>query len=499
MAGGSDERPGTGGERFELGPEWRWTPEQVRAFGQRVTELVVAHLASQPERPVFRPYPAAEADRSATEPAPRTGVSPDQVLGEFEERIEPYPFGNGHPRFWAWVNSPPTPIGAFAAALAAAMNPSVAGGNHAATHVERQVGGWLREMFGFPPGSMTLLTPGSSLATLTALAVARHAATEGRDRADGLQGRDAPLTLYVSDQTHSSVTKSAELLGLGPSAIRTIPTDERFRIRLDELDAAIAADRAAGLVPMAVVGTAGTVNTGAIDPLAGLVGACRRHGVWLHVDGAYGGPAILLDQFRAELEPIADADSLAVDPQKWMYVPVEVGAVLVRDGALMRDTFSLVPPYLRTGGADDPVAGPPWFSEFGFQQTRDFRALRVWMAMKEHGLDGYARALDHDVALAERLSAHVRATPELELLGEGLSIVCFRYRGTGPVGEADLDALNRRLLGRLQTGGEAFLSGTVLRDRFALRACIVNFRSMPADIDALVEAVLRLGWEVAAG
>ena len=244
---------------------------------------------------------------------------------------------------------------------------------------------------------------------------------------------------------------------------------------------------------MAVAASAGTTNTGAIDPLTELADLCAEHGVWLHVDGAYGAPAILTTRYHDVLSPLARADSVALDPHKWLYVPVEAGLVLVRSGAAMRDTFSLVPPYLRTDNSLEGVGGPPWFSEFGFQQTRGFRALKVWMTLKHHGLDGYRALMEHDLALADRLAAQIQAAPDLELLAAGLSVVCFRVAPPAIGSQADqLDELNRRVLAAVQLGGQAFVTGTTVRGQFALRACVVNPRTAPEDIDLLVRLVREL-------
>jgi glutamate/tyrosine decarboxylase-like PLP-dependent enzyme len=335
------------------------------------------------------------------------------------------------------------------------------------------------------------------MASLTALAVARHAAAArvGFDvRVSGLQGSDHQLVVYVGDQGHTCIQKASELLGLGSRNLRMIPSDAQFRLRVDLLESAIEADLAAGRVPMAVCATVGTTNTGAIDPLAEIAAVCRRHGIWLHVDGAYGAPAILTERYSAALEGLALADSVALDPHKWLYVPVEAGLILIRDAGLMRDTFSLVPAYLRTDGSPTGVGGPTWFSEFGFQQTRGFRALKVWMALKHEGLDGYRALIEHDLALAERLATRVAHSSDLELVATGLSTVCFRYAPTElRTDSVRLDELNTMLLERIQLGGQAFVSSTTLGGRFVLRACIVNPRSRPEHVDALVELVRGTG------
>jgi aromatic-L-amino-acid/L-tryptophan decarboxylase len=471
---------------------WRWREDEVRALGEQVAAIVAAHLAGLPSGPVFQPVPPAAADAFATAPLPVDGVPAGDVLTRFQEDVLPFPFGNGHPRFHAWVNSPPHALGVFAEALAAAMNPSVAGGNHAAVHVERQVVRWFADLAGFPADGTGLLVSGGSMATLTAFTVARHRAarTAGIDvRADGLQGHGRRFTVHLGSEGHGSARKAAELLGIGSSNVRVIPSDLAHRMRPDLLREALRRDLAAGDVPVAVMATAGTVNTGALDSLDEIADICAEHGVWLHVDGSYGGPAVLLlDRYAQTRAALARADSLAMDPHKWLYTPVDAGLVLLRDAASARDAFSLVPAYLRTDGDPSGVGGPVWFSEFGFDQTRPFRALKVWMLLQHLGVAGYRALIAHDIAVADRLAAGVTAAPDLRLLARGLSVVCFRAEPAGVSGDA-LDALNQRVLTDVQLGGRAFLAGTTVDGVFALRACVVNPGSGGADADAVVAEV----------
>jgi aromatic-L-amino-acid/L-tryptophan decarboxylase len=255
------------------------------------------------------------------------------------------------------------------------------------------------------------------------------------------------------------------------------------------LDTRLRADRRAGLTPMAVVATVGSVGTGAIDPLSEIADVCAAHDVWLHLDGAYGGPPVLLlDQFAGLRQAVARADSLALDPHKWLYVPVDAGLLLVAGGQATRDTFSLVPPYLRTDGDEHGVTGPPWFSEYGLEQTRPFRALKVWASLKYFGLDGYRALIAHDLEMAAELARRVAAADGLELLAAGLSICCFRARAAGLTG-AQTDELNRAVLAELQLGGSVFVTGTTVGGAFALRACIVNPGTVPGDVTAAVELI----------
>jgi aromatic-L-amino-acid decarboxylase len=490
-----------------------WSKDEIRHVGHLVVDLIADHvtdLTGLKDEPVFQPVPPDVIEQFLATGAPADGISADEVLREFRETIEPYPFGNGHPRFWGWVNSPPAIMGVFADALAAAMNPSCAGGNHAAIYVERQVIGWLRELLGFPASAMGLLVSGGSMATLTALAVARHVKSGVNVRVDGLGGSPAPFAFYMTSEGHACARKAVELLGFGSACIRTIPVGDDYRMQVDTLAGAIEQDCAGGVRPIAVIATAGTTNTGAIDDLDAIAEVCASHDVWLHVDAAYGGPAILTGEYAPRLGALARADSVALDPHKWMFVPVEAGFVIVRDAEAMRSAFSLVPPYIRGYGSPTGVFGLPWFSEYGFQQTRGFRALKVWMTIKHAGLNGLKAAIEENIALARYLAECVSEAPDLELTAPpGLSVVCFRYVGRGVPGggrgaqarggpdEPATASLNRALLERLQLGGEAFITSTELRGRFTLRACIVNDRSRRDDVDRLVAAVRRMGAELA--
>jgi glutamate/tyrosine decarboxylase-like PLP-dependent enzyme len=473
---------------------WWWSPEQIESVGSAVTVLLRDYLTALPGRPVFGPVPDELKRAWSAEPAPEAGRAVGEILERFAAEIAPYPFGNGHPRFYGWVNAPPQPLGIFAEALAAAMNPSVAGGDHAATHIERQILRWFADRAGLPGGAGGLLTSGGSTATLTALAAARHAAAAraGVDvRAAGVQGAGVRFLLYASSEAHSCVRKAAELLGLGSDNIRTVPADEAFRLRPGDLDRMLVADQSSGHVPVAVVASAGTVNSGAIDPLGEIARVCAARDVWLHVDGAYGGPAILLlDDYADARRAFRHADSIAIDPHKWLYIPVDAGMILFRDPARARDAFSLVPPYLRADGDSSGV----WFSELGFDQTRPFRALKILMALQHLGLDGYRDLIRHDLQLAAHLRNLVNSSADLELLASGLSVTCLRYRPDGWSGSpGQLDDLNTRIVSAIQRRGDAFITGTTVAGQAALRACIINPGTVSDDMDLLVDQILTHG------
>lgn len=474
-------------------PDFAWSSADIRRVGTEVAEWIAQYLTELPGQPVFNPVPPGLAAAMLAAPMPENGQSAEEILRLFATEVGIHPFGNGHPRFYAWVNSPPAPICVFAQALSAAMNPSVAGGNHAAVWIERQVLEWFKSLIGFPMAGMGLLVSGSSAAAITALTVARNRAASRRGwdvRTLGMQ-LPARALVYTTPEAHGCHQKAVELLGIGSAQIRTVPTDDTLCMRPAALNGMLAEDVAMGALPVAVIASAGTVNTGAIDPLDEIADVCVRHNVWLHVDGAYGAPAVLTAEYRPRLAAIARADSVAIDAHKWMYVPVDAGVVLVRDARAMRDAFSLVPDYLRVEGDAQGVQGPPWFSEYGAEQTRPFRALKLWMAMRYYGVSGYRRMIEHDIALARVLEERLRASADFELFEPtSLSIVCFRAAPAALRGDAGaLDALNTRLIAALQLGGVAFLSSTVLRGQSWLRACIVNPLASTADIDAMLAAL----------
>ncbi|HEY6928690.1 MAG TPA: pyridoxal-dependent decarboxylase [Thermoanaerobaculia bacterium] len=470
------------------------SPEEVRRLGYLAADAVAEHRARLLSRPVFGKV-GAGAD-AFEEPIPEEGRPIEETLEFVRERILPYPMGNSHPRFYGFINATADPIGIAADFLAAAMNPNCWGGDHAAIHVEHRVIRWLAEIMGFPSGAEGILVSGGSMANFTALATARKAMTPGDVRAEGL-ARSRPLTVYASDQVHSCVDKAVDLLGIGTGHLRKIPTDERFRIRMDALAESVAADRDAGLSPAIVVGNAGTVNTGAIDPLDELAEFCRRESLWFHVDGAYGAMAKISARLAPLFAGIERADSIAADPHKWMYVPYEAGATLVREPGRLGATFRKFPEYLASD-AESPFPGPAWFAERGVELSRGFKALKVWMGFQTHGRRGYSDAIENDVRLAHFAAAAVDSRPDLERLAETvLSIVNFRYRPRdGKTTDEDLDRVNRRIVNRLVGDGSFFLAPTILKGRTALRVCIVNFRTQEADLIALLDECERLGREI---
>jgi aromatic-L-amino-acid/L-tryptophan decarboxylase len=472
---------------------------EFRRLGYQAVDIAADYLTGVAEHPVFQRMTESQREAIINMPMSESPLSGDEILQQAARRILPHAMGNGHPRFFGWVNSPPAPMAVITEILAAAMNPSCAGGDHAAIYLEHCVLRWMQQLLGFPlDGSGGLLVSGGSAASLTALAAARHRALRDLKidvRKQGVSNADGKLRLYASTQVHSCVQKAVELLGLGSDCIRWIGVDDEFRISLDELRRAIDDDRRQGLHPFCIVASAGSVHTGAIDPLNELADIARESGLWLHVDGAYGAAAILDPDAKILLAGIERADSIALDPHKWLSVPVECGCVLVRDAALLRETFSLVPSYIRT----DPgkgIGNLPWFSEFGIQQTRGFRALKLWVTLAHAGMSGLQRQIGHQIALARYLEHRIEQASDFELLSKGkLSIVCFRYLPP-QLAEADeaLDDLNKKIMEQVQADGAAFITSTILNNsklanRFALRACILHYATTESDIDALLETI----------
>lgn len=477
------------------GPERSLDPENwqsMRALGARMLDDVMGYMATVGDGPVWRRPDAAALD-FYREPLPLRGTSPEQIYEEFQRHILPFVIGNAHPRFWGWVTGNGTPLGMLADMLASGTNAHAAFGDQSATHVERQVIGWFTRLFGLPASAGGLLVSSGSTANLTCLTAARDAMVP-EFLQDGGSASGA-CVVYASDEVHNSVDKAIGIIGLGRRNLRRVPTDDDYRIIPAELERAIAEDRSAGRRPICIIATAGTVNTGAIDDLNALARIARREGVWLHVDGAFGAALAVSHRLGHLLDGIEHADSIAFDFHKWFYVPYDVGCVLVRDEAHLRDSFS--PPASYLAKLDRGiVGGGVSYGGLGADLSRRFRALKVWMSLKEHGTDRYGEQIEQNVAQARYLARLIAVQPELELAAPvPLNIVCFRYVGDRSAA-VDWDSVNREVLMRIQERGIAAPSSTVLDGKFAIRAAITNHRSTRPDFDMLVDATLAIGREV---
>jgi len=479
--------------------------EEFRRLGHGVVDEIADFLRSLPERRVA-PGESPEEVRAALgrDGLPELGMPADELLGEAARLLFEHSTFNGHPRFFAYITSSAAPIGALGDLLAATVNPNVAGWPLAplATELEAQTIRWIAELLGYPQDCGGLLVSGGNMANFVCFLAARRARAPWDVRSDGMAAGEArPLRVYGSAETHTWVQKATDLFGLGTAAIRWVETDREQRLLVPALRELIAEDRAAGAVPLLVIGTAGSVSTGAVDPLDEIAEVCRDEEIWFHVDGAYGAPAAVLSDAPSELKALAQADSIAIDPHKWLYAPLEAGCALVRHPRALVDTFTYRPPYYTLPeGEDAPIS----YVDYGPQNSRGFRALKVWLGLRQAGREGYVRMISDDIALARELHRLAAADPELEAWTSSLSITTFRYVPAGvepgsPETETYLNELNRELLERLEHGGEAFLSNAVVGETYLLRACVVNFRTSRADVEALPEIVKRIGAEVHAG
>ncbi|MFN8059094.1 MAG: aminotransferase class V-fold PLP-dependent enzyme [Vicinamibacterales bacterium] len=476
--------------------------DAFRSLGHRLIDRIAERLDAVPRGPVTRHEPPSVV-REALElggPLPEFGVEPGRLLAEVTERLFDHSLLNAHPRFFGYITAAPAPIGMLGDLLASALNANVGARtlSPAATELEAQTVSWIAELIGYPTGCGGLLVSGGNMANLVGLLAARAAAPNWNVREDGVVGPERRrLRLYASTEAHTWIQKAADIGGLGTTSIRWVPVDASLRMNVDALRALVAADANAGDIPCLVAGTAGSVSTGTVDPLREIAAVCRAYDVWFHVDGAYGAFAAALPNASADLRALDVADSVAVDPHKWLYAPLEAGCILVRDKAALRAAFAYHPPYYHFGEHETN------YLDYGPQNSRGFRALKVWLALKHAGAAGYRQMIADDIALARAMAAAIAAQPELELVTQELSITTFRYVPSDvrdrtdeePV-ERHLDILNRRLLARLQDGGETFVSNAIVGGRYLLRACIVNFHTTRADVVALPEIVVHAGRQV---
>jgi glutamate/tyrosine decarboxylase-like PLP-dependent enzyme len=470
-----------------------------RALGHRLVEQLADFLESVPRRPV-NTYESPLAVREALDLAsalPEHGTDPGPLLERTAQLLFDHSLFNGHPRFFGYITAPPAPIGILGDFLAAAVNPNVGAWmlSPAATEIERQTVRWIAELIGYPLDCGGLLVSGGNMANFVCFLAARAAKTDWNVREQGVCGvLGRRLRVYVSTETHTWIQKATDLTGLGTSAIRWIPSDADLRMDVAALRHEIEVDGAAGDLPFMVVGTAGSVTTGAVDPLPKIAAVCRDHNLWFHVDGAYGGFAAAVPEAPPDLRGLTEADSVAVDPHKWLYAPLEAGCVLVRHPDKLRAAFAYHPSYYHF---EERATN---YVDYGPQNSRGFRALKIWLALRQVGAAGYRRMISDDIGLSRAMAEAVGRHRELQLMTQDLSITTFRYvpfdlrtrLGDGEV-ESYLDALNRQLLDRMQRGGEAFVSNAVIRGCYVLRACIVNFHTLFADVAALPDIVVREG------
>ncbi len=476
--------------KTDLDPE-DW--DDFRRQAHRMLDDMVTFLESLRERPAWQAVPDwVKGELSAG--VPRGPTELGDIYRDFQTLILPYGNGNLHPGFHGWVHGAGTPTGMLADMLAAGLNANLGGRDHAAVYVERQVIDWAIDLFGLPEGASGLLVSGTSMANLIALLVARARQLGLSVRETGLGEAGAKLVAYTSAAAHGCIAKAMDMAGFGTAALRLIAVDGDQRIDVAALNRTIAEDRARGLQPFLLIGTAGTVDTGAFDPLERLADIAAEQSMWFHVDGAFGALAVMAPELRSLVDGLSRADSLAFDFHKWVHVPYDCGCVLVRDGSLHHQSFESAPAYLARAERGTG-AGAPWFCDFGPDLSRGFRALKVWFTLRQFGIDRLGAAMLHDCRLATYLATRIAAEPELELLAPvALNIVCFRFKaGTG-----DLNQLNADLVIDVQEQGIAVPSTTRLAGLLAIRVAIVSHRTVEADIDRLLEAVLETGRRLAA-
>jgi len=470
-----------------------------RALGHRLIDQVAAFLESVPRRPVTTDQsPSAVRDALGLGgPLPEQGTDPGPLLEQTAQLLFDHSLLNGHPRFFGYITAAPAPIGMLAELLASAVNPNVGAWtlSPAATEIERETVRWIAELIGYDSACDGLLVSGGNMANVVGFLAARAAKAGWNVREQGLSGgAGRQLRVYASEETHTWIQKAADLSGLGTSSVRFVAAGSDQRMDVAALRRAIDADAAAGDAPFMVVGTAGSVSTGAVDPLAAIAAVCREKGLWFHVDGAYGGFAAAVPEAPADLHGLREADSIAVDPHKWLYAPLEAGCALVRNPDALRAAFAYHPPYYHFNESATN------FVDHGPQNSRGFRALKIWLALRQVGAAGYRRMISDDIGLSRAMADAVGRNPELQLVTQELSITTFRYVpgdlkkriGEDSI-EAHIDMLNRSLLDRIQRGGDAFVSNAVVNGRYVLRACIVNFHSRLADVEAVPALAVRLG------
>lgn len=457
---------------------------ELRKLGHRMLDDIMDHLEQVRDRPIMQKV-AEEAREAFMQPPPMQGVGAEAAYEEFvEQLLRNQSNFNKHPRFWGFVVGTGSPSGMLADMLASGLNVNIVGGPMASTMLEVQVTAWMKGLLGFPMEAGGIFVSGGSMANLLGLTVARNIKAEETKRLGARRG----MTVYGSEEMHVCVQKTVEMLGIGSDNLRKVPVDSEYRISIQALEEQICEDRANGLEPFCVVGNAGTVNTGSFDDLEALADLCSREDLWLHVDGAFGAWVAIVPELRHLVRGLKRADSVAFDLHKWMYMPYDVGCVLFKRQSDQVKTFSNRPDYFAMSRDT-----PPQFADFGFELSRSFRALKVWMGLKENGVAKYSALVKQNVDQAGYLKTLIESHPELELMAPvPLNTVCFRYKGKG-IPDLVLDELNKGLIMRLMFSGAGAASETKVKGRVALRVCITNHRTTRRDLEEFVEAAAQMG------
>lgn len=472
--------------------------EEFRKIGYQLVDTISNFIDSIGEKPVTTGETPGQIQAIlGNDSIPEQGIPISELVNKTSDLLINHYLFNGHPKFFGYVTSAPTPIGALADLLASGTNPNVGANilSPMATAIEKQTVRWLAEFIGLPSTGGGVLVSGGNMANLTAFLAARTAKAPQNLKEDGLRKLDEEMVFYSSKATHTWIEKAAVLFGHGLKAIRFIPTKDGNRMDTGILSQTINDDLKSGKKPFLVVGNAGDVSTGMVDNLSEIAAICKTNDLWFHIDGAYGIPAAIVPKYKDLFDGIQEADSIALDPHKWLYAPLEVGCTLVKNPQHLIDAFSSHPDYYNFDNGDEVPSVN--FYEYSLQNSRGFRALKVWMALQQVGKKGYEEMIGEDISLSEMLYEEARKHPELEAITQSLSITTFRYVPSGDKqDETYLNTLNETLLNNLQAGGEVFLSNAIIEDRYCMRACIVNFRTSKRDIREVIEIIVREGKKV---
>lgn len=469
--------------------------EEFRKIGYRLIDDISDFINSIDKKPVTKSEsPRQIQNILGISSLPENGIPAAELISKTTDLLFNHSLFNGHPKFLGYITSSAAPIGALADLLAASVNPNV--GAHIlspmATEIEKQTVQWLAEFIGVSPNYGGILVSGGNMANFTAFLAARTAKTPKSIKEDGLSNTSKKLTIYCSKTTHTWIEKAAILFGLGSKSIRWIQTDTSNKMDNKVLEETIKKDLENGFKPIMVIGTAGDVSTGVIDNLKGISIICKVYDLWLHIDGAYGVPAAVIPKLKNLFDGITEADSIALDPHKWLYNPLEVGCTLVKNPQHLIDTYSAHPEYYNFTNNEEEFAQN--YYEYGLQNSRGFRALKVWLTLQQVGRSGYEKMINEDIELSNYLFELAEKHPELEAVSNNLSITTFRYVPLDCKKDNDyLNKLNEEILNELQTGGELFLSNAIVNEMYCLRACFVNFRTSQKDIGEIIEIIIRVG------
>ncbi len=473
--------------------------EEFKKIGYQLIDSVADYLHTVHDKPVTKGESPKEIQTilgNAT--LPESGTPANELISRTSDLLFNHSLLNGHPKFLGYITSSPAPIGALADLLAATVNPNVGANilSPMATAIEKQTVKWLAEFIGVSPNYGGILVSGGNMANFTAFLAARTAKAPKAFKEDGFGNTSGDMVLYCSKTTHTWIEKAAVLFGHGSKSIRWIATDANNKMNNEVLISTIEADVKNGKKPFLVVGTAGDVSTGVVDNLSGIAAICKIYDLWFHIDGAYGAPAAVIPKLKKLFDGLEEADSIALDPHKWLYSPLEAGCTLVKNPQHLIDTYSSHPVYYNFGDADNESSLN--YYEYGFQNSRGFRALKVWMALQQIGKSGYVSMISEDIELSELFYQEAEKHPELEAVTQNLSITTLRYVPVGYAtgnnnAETYLNILNEKLLNVLQVGGEVFLSNAIVFEKYCLRGCIVNFRTSKKDIEEIIAIIVREG------